>query len=171
MSIDDLYGERSWIRGKIRACENKISELEKIIKRTKKEIEDLKEDKEKINNIVNYINSSGSIISCLDNAISNTNSAKDSVASYYNGYQTSGWKSSFNNVAVMTGETKKAFSDIVAYGKSVIAEIDAEIKKKDNYLQETRDKLESTEDDLEGYESDLDDVQWEIDHYYDDEDD
>ena len=27
MSIDDLYGERSWLRGKISACENKISEL------------------------------------------------------------------------------------------------------------------------------------------------
>ena len=27
----------------------------------------------------------------------------------------------------------------------------------------------ATKDELRGYESDLDDVQWEIDHYYDDE--
>ena len=169
MSIDDLYGRRSWLRGEIRACEYKIPELEKIITRTKKEIEDLKEDKDRIKNIVNYINGSDSIISCLGRAIANTNSAKNTVASYYNGNQTRGWKSTLNDVAVVTGETRKVFLEVVKNGKSVIAEIDKEIKNKNIYLQETKKNLESTKGNLEGYKSDLKDVESEIDHYYDDD--
>lgn len=168
MSIDDLYGERSWLRGKISACEYKISDLEKIIKRTKKEIEDLKEDKRRISVIINNI---GNVTPYLGKANNNITNAKDSVDSYYFGNQTAEWKSRLKLTSNLTSGIKTSFDSIVRDGNSVIRDIDAEIKKKDNYLQETRDNLESTKDDLEGYESDLDDVQWEIDHYYDDEDD
>lgn len=168
MSIDDLYGERSWLRGKISACENKISELEKIIKRTKKEIEDLKEDKRRISVIIKNI---GNVTPYLSKANTNIINAKDSVDSYYFGNQTAGWKSRLKLTSNLTSGIRTSFDSFVRDGNSVIGDIDTEISKKESYLQETRSNLESTEDDLEGYESDLDDVQWEIDHYYDDEDD
>ena len=168
MSIDDLYGERSWIRGKIRACEYKIADLEKIITRTKKEIEDLKEDKRRIENIIKNI---GKVTPYLSNANTNIINAKDSVASYYSGNPTAGWKSRLQLASNLTSGIKTSFDSFVRDGNSVIGDIDTEIRKKESYLQETRSNLESTEDDLEDYESDLDDVQWEIDHYYDDEDD
>ena len=167
MSIDDLYGERSWLRGKIRASEYKISDLEKIINRTKKEIEDLKEDKERINIIVKNI---GNVTPYLNNANTNIIGARDSVASYYYGSQTDGWKSKLKLSSNLTSGIKTSFDSIVKDGNSVIVELDAEIERKKIYLQETIDNLESTEEDLDNYESDLDDVEWEIDHYYDDDD-
>ena len=166
MSIDDLYGERSWIRGKIRACEYKIADLEKIITRTKKEIEDLKEDKRRIENIIKNI---GKVTPYLSNANTNIINAKDSVASYYYGNPTAGWKSRLQLASYLTSDIKTSFDCFVKDGNSIIAELDAEIERKKIYLHETKDNLESTKDDLESYESDLDDVQWEIDHYYDDD--
>ena len=167
MSIDDLYGERSWLRGKISACENKISELEKIIKRTKKEIEDLKEDKRRISVIIKNI---GNVTPYLSKANTNIINAKDSVDSYYFGNQTAGWKSRLKLTSNLTSGIKTSFDSIVRDGNNVIVELDAEIERKKIYLQETIDNLESTEEDLDNYESDLDDVEWEIEHYYDDDD-
>lgn len=166
MSIDDLYGERSWLRGKINACEYKIGDLERIIQRTKKEIEDLKEDKRRITLIVNNI---GNVTPYLSKANSNINSARESVASYYNGGQTKGWKSNLQMASNLTSGVKTSFESITKDGKSVIEALDAEIRKKNDYLQETRNNLESTKEDLHNYESDLDDVEWEIEHYYDDD--
>ncbi len=167
MSIDDLYGERSWLNGKITACEQKIGDLEKIITRTKKEIEDLKEDKRRINVIIKNI---GSVTPYLSNANTNIINAKGSVASYYSGKPTAGWKSSLQLASNLTSGIKTSFDSIVRDGNNVIVELDAEIERKKIYLQETIDNLESTEEDLDNYESDLDDVEWEIEHYYDDDD-
>lgn len=167
MSIDDLYGERSWLNGKITACEQKIGDLEKLKKRLKKNIEDLQEDKRRINNIIKNMSN---IPSLLSTANSNIIDAKDSVAGYYYGSQTEGWKGRLKLASNLTVGIKSSFDSIKTKGDTTIGEIDEEIRKLQDRIEECEENIESTEDEKEGYESDLEDVEWEIDHYYDDDD-
>lgn len=166
MSIDDLYGERSWLRGKISACEYKIEELEKQKKRLNKEIEDLKEDRRRINTIVENISKIKPLLSKAD---SNIIEAKDTIAGFLSVNKTDKWKAKLKLTSNLTRGIKTSFNSIETDGKDVIKKIDEEVKNKQNNLEDCERNIESTKDELRGYESDLDDVQWEIDHYYDDE--
>lgn len=168
MSIDDLYGERSYIRGKITACEYKIGELKKLKKRHEDDIKDLEEDKRRINNIIKNMSN---IPPLLNTANSNIIGAKDSVAGYYYGSKTEGWKGRLKLASNLTRGIKSSFDSIKTKGDTTIGEIDKEIRKLQDKIEECEKNIESSEDDLKGYERDLEDVQWEIDHYYDEEDD
>lgn len=166
MGIDDLYGERSYLRGKISAYEYKIGEIKKIIERTEEEIKDLTEDKTKIQKIIKQI--IGNVIPLLNNANSNIINAKDSVSSYYNGYQTAGWKSKLSKTSGLTRDAKTEFNDIKNDGNTVIAEINKEIDKKKKYLEETKKNLIEAKNDLEDAKRDLEDVNEKIANYDDD---
>ena len=110
------------------------------------------------------------VSSPIPTANSNIIGAKDSVAGYYYGSQTEGWKGRLQLASNLTGGINKSFDSIKTKGNTTIREIDEEIRKLQNKIDECEENIESTEDEKEGYESDLEDVEWEIEHYYDDDD-
>ena len=167
MSIDDLYGERSYLRGKISACERKLGDLERQRESVKKDLRDLESDRIKVKTIVDKIDC---ITPYLRIAKNNTSSAKSFVSSYYNGSQTSGWRGKMQLVWNSTDSVNTSLNSVQKDGNQTIKDIDKEIEKKEGKLKEIESNIETTREERDGYQDDLDDVQYEIDHYYDDDD-
>ena len=167
MSIDDLKAERSYLRGKITACDTKIRELEKTIKREKKDLEDLKYDKRCTDKILNKLSG---IPGLLGKSDTNINGARDTVASYYNGYDTDGWKQNLKKISNLAGSIKGSISSVAETGSTVQKDLEVAIGKKEIDIANNEASLKTAREDVERYESDLEDVQWEIDNYdYDDD--
>ena len=167
MSIDELYGKRSYIQGCIFGCEKKYEGLNKTKDRLEKEREDLEEDKKKAEKIVKKAKS---IIPYLQTASNYTLSSREIISSYYNGNQTPGWRKSLKLTANSIISTKTSLESIQKSGNETIGELEKEKRKKETELEKVKGEIKSAEDELKGLYSDLYDVQYDIEHYdYDDE--
>ena len=165
MSIDDLYGERSYIRGKISACEIKIGDLEKTVKRLEKEITELKEDVRRLKDINKKIQSA---IVCLKHSIPNIERAHKSVNDYYSDSgHTWTWLSKISRVSEKANTHISRFKKIKGDSLDVIKQLNDEIRKKQNSVQEYTGTINRTKTEKRNYEDDLRRIQYEIDNYDD----
>lgn len=167
MSIDDLYGERSYLRGKLSALERKYGEIEKQEKSIRHDIIDLREDKKRIRAIVDSLSE---VTTSLNSAGSHIERAKNKVGRYYNdSHNTSDWEKRLAGTQGLANGSATSCERIKTSGNETIGLIDKEIRKKKEDLVEKGKLLDSTKEDIEDCKNDIEDVQYQIDHYYDDE--
>lgn len=167
MSIDDLYGERAYLRGRINACEIKINELDKLVKRLEKDIEELKEDKNRLKEIQRRTNI---VIENYYRSVSYTDATKNSVSKYYNDcVHTSDWVSRITNVDNLANGYIVFFKKVLLKAETIIKKLEEEIKKKLNSIEECNNSIERTKNEKSDAEADLRRVQYEIDNYDDEE--
>ena len=165
MSLDDLYGEKSYIRGRITACELKIDELEKINKRLEKEILELEADVEILKQKKAKIEAA---ILFLGLSLHPMAEAKKSVENYYSdSSHTSDWKSKIDKVGESTHNYIKIFKKIKEDALNVKKKLEDEIRKKQESIKENKKTIERTQFEKEEFEEDLRRVQDDIDNYDD----
>lgn len=165
--MEELEEELARLRGILSALETKCGELEKQIKRVKKDIDDLREDKTRIRAIVDFLSE---VKTSLNSAGSYIEGAKNNVGKYYNdSHNTSDWEKRLAGTQGLANGSATSCERIKTSGNETIGLIDKEIRKKQEDLVEKGKLLDSTKEDIEDCKNDIEYVQYQIDHYYDDE--
>lgn len=167
MSLDDLYGKRGYLQGRISACERKIGELEKTNKRLEKEKKEMEEDVKSLNTINGKI---GKIVSWLKLSVTYIGNARDSISSYYNGFSTKSWKGTIGKAHTSTSTLIKNFGNIKKEADGIIKKLKEEIEKRKKSIEQNEKTIKSTRQEMEDLKDDLADVNYDIEHYDDNDD-